>query len=591
VARYPDEAREQVRDAVDFVAIVEGKTELKRSGQRRLTGLCPFHDERSPSFGIDPVEKLYHCFGCGVGGDVFKFVMETEGLGFTEALEVLAERSGVELEPVEEDPQAAERRAHRDRLLALLERTAAYYVRVLWEAREAADARSYLLGRGLTEAALREYRVGYAPSAWDKVLLASRRAGYSTRELWAVGLLRRGQGGEGRVYDAFRGRIMFPLADRRGRVLGFGARAMRDGQGPKYVNSAESEVFTKGRHVYGYELARAAASRAGEVVLAEGYTDVIALRQVGVENAVGLMGTALTDAQAAELKGLARVVLLCLDADAAGQAAMVRAASLIAAAGGEPRVVPLPPGSDPADLVAGPGGAERFRALLERTMPFARFQVERALDGAVVRTAEGRDATLAEVAEVVGPMAPSVLREELVQLTAGRLGLSESLAATVLASRARSGGGAGAGPGGAGGGAATLARPALDSAERTERSFLALCLAMPQAGAERLRAMDLDVSFESERTRRAAAFVRDHADAPSSALPADDPELTALVAELVLRADELEPSAAGLDVEALQLDLARVDREIARARVRGDEVQGLAMERQRIRDRIRHTLH
>ena len=432
MARITDDSRERVRDAVDFVELVGSRTELKRAGVRRYVGLCPFHEERSPSFGIDPVEKLYHCFGCGAGGDVFRFVMETEGLDFGAALESLADRAGIELERDAEDPRAAERRSRRERLLALLERTAAYYVRVLWEAPEAADAREYLLGRGLEEGSLREFRVGYAPSAWDKVLLASRRAGYSEEELRAAGLVQRSK--EGRYYDAFRRRITFPLTDARGRVLGFGARAMGENQGPKYVNTRESEVFTKGRQLFAVDLARAPAGRAGAVVLAEGYTDVIALRQAGIAHAVGLMGTALTEEQAAELGRLAKVVLLCLDADAAGQAAMVRAAGLVAARGNELRVVPLPPGADPADIVAREGGAEEMRALLDRAMPFARFQVERALDRAVISSAEGRDRSLEEVAEVIRPMPQGVLREELVQLTAGRLRLSENLAATVLGS-------------------------------------------------------------------------------------------------------------------------------------------------------------
>jgi len=586
VARYADDSRERVRAAVDFVELVGARTELKRAGARRYTGLCPFHEERSPSFGIDPVEKLYHCFGCGVGGDVFSFVMETEGLDFASALEALAERSGIELERSEEDPRTAERRARRDRLLALLERTATYYVRVLWEAAEAAGAREYLLGRGLTEGALREFRVGYAPSGWDKVLLASRRAGYSEEELRAAGLVQRSR--EGRVYDAFRERIAFPLCDRRGRVLGFGARAMRDNQGPKYVNSRESEVFSKGQQVYAYDLARASASRAGAVILAEGYTDVIALRQAGIEHAVGLMGTALTEAQARELKGLARTVILCLDADAAGQQAMVRAAGLIAGVGCELRVVPLPRGADPADIVAREGGAEAMRALLDAAMPFARFEVERALERAEVRTAEGRDATLTEVAEIVGPMPVSVLREELVQLTAGRLGLSESLTATVLGT----GGRMGAGAGGAGGRAVRPAAAVLDRTDATERSFLASCIAMPAEGARRLAGLDLDSLFTSTLARRAAAHVRDHAAAPASGLSPEDAGLAALIAELVLRADALEPSAATLDLETLQLELAHLEREISAARVSGGErLPGLASERQRVLSEIRHRAH
>lgn len=579
MARYSDESRERVRDAVDFVELVGDRTELRKAGVRRYVGLCPFHDERSPSFGIDPVEKLYHCFGCGEGGDVFKFVMETESLDFGAALEALADRSGVELERETEDPRSAERRTRRERLLALLERTAAFYVRVLWEAEEAATARENLKARGLEEAALRQFRVGYAPSGWDRVLLASRRAGYSEEELRAAGLVTRSK--EGRMYDAFRGRITFPLTDRRGRVLGFGARAMRDNQGPKYVNSRDGEIYRKGRQLFAVDLARVDATRVGSVVLAEGYTDVIALHQAGMHHAVGLMGTALTEDQAVELGQLARTVLLCLDADAAGQEAMVRAAGLVAARGNELRVVPLPAGADPADIVSSDGGGEAMRTLLDQAMPFARFQVERALGRAQIHTAEGRDATLAEVADIVGPMPQSVLREELVQLTAGRLRLSEALTATVLGMRGTA----------QANGVRVESRPSLDRLDRTERSFLALCLAMPDDGARRLAGMDLEALFESLLTRRAAAFVRDHAASPASALPDDDPELAGLIAELVLRADEIEPSGATLDVEALQLELARLDRRIEAARAEGGAVTALAGERQRVRDEIRHKLH
>ena len=170
VPKYTPDSVERVRDAVDMVDLVGAKTELRRSGANRLEGLCPFHDERTPSFGIDPVQKLYHCFGCGVGGDAITFVRETEGVDFSGAIELLADRYGVELEVAEEDPRAAERRQRRERLLELLERTATFYVRMLWESDEAAGAREYLLGRGLEEATLREFRVGYAPSAWDRVL-------------------------------------------------------------------------------------------------------------------------------------------------------------------------------------------------------------------------------------------------------------------------------------------------------------------------------------------------------------------------------------------------------------------------------------
>ncbi len=294
-------------------------------GPARYEGLCPFHDERTPSFGIDPAQKVYYCFGCQASGDVFTFVQETEGVDFKGALELLAERYGVELQREEEDPREAERRKRRERLLELLDRTAAYYERYLWESEEAARAREYLQGRGLGEEILREFRVGYAPSAWDRVLLASRRGGFSEQELYDDGP---GAALEGerpaRTTASARGSCS-RWRTSAGGCSGFGARAMREEQRPKYLNTSDNDVYHKGLHLYGADLARAHATQAGEVILCEGYTDVIALHQAGMRNAVGLMGTALTGEQVGELARMAQTVLLALDADSAGQEAMLRA--------------------------------------------------------------------------------------------------------------------------------------------------------------------------------------------------------------------------------------------------------------------------
>jgi DNA primase len=587
VPRYTSDSRERVRDAIDFVELVNARTELRKSGQRRYTGLCPFHDERTPSFGIDPVEKLYHCFGCGEGGDVFKFVMETEGLDFGSALESLADRAGVELEREEQDPGAAKRDARDSRLLALLERTAAYYVRVLWESGEAADARAYLLGRGLSEGALRQFRVGYSPSAWDTVLNASRRAGYANEEIFAAGLAVRGR--EGRIYDVFRGKVMFPLADRRGRVRGFGARAMRDGQGPKYVNTREGEVFTKGRQLFGVDVARAAAAKAGAVILAEGYTDVIALHQSGFANAVASMGTALTAEQASELGNLASLVLLCLDADAAGQQAAVRAASVLPSRL-ELRVVPLPPGADPADIVGEEGGAERMRTLLDGAVPFARFQVERTLARASGADATARDQVLEEVAAVIRPLAGGIVRDDLVKLASGRLQISPELVESAVRSAPAASAARGSGEPAARR-PANGARQALDRREQSERAFLALCIALPELGEAKLAEADLDAVFTSPLTRLAAERLRGHLQHPASIL-GDEDELSELVPEIVLRAGQLEATPATLELEALQLDLHRLDRELIAARTGAAEgaMSTLAAERQRVLDAIRHRL-
>ena len=656
MARYTQESREKVRDAVDFAELVGARTELRRAGANRLQGLCPFHEERTPSFGIDPVEKLYHCFGCGAGGDVFSFVMETEGLDFATALEWLADRTGVELERDAEDPQDAARRARDDRLYGLLERTAAYYVRVLWESAEAARAREYLLSRGLEEATLREYRVGFSPSRWDRVLVASRSAGFSEEELLATGLAQRSREGRG-LFDRFRGRVMFPLADLRGRVRGFGARAMSPEARPKYLNTSDNALFHKGEIVYGADLARAAAAKAGRVVLVEGYTDVIALRQVGVPEAVCSMGTALTPQQIDVLAKLAPRVLLCQDPDAAGQEAASRGYAGLDhhnknARRTRPldlRIVRLPAGQDPADVVQSSGG-DAMRSLLEAAVPVAHFEVERALDGDRSST-EARDEALSEAAEAIAPLGPSVLRSELIKMVCDRLGVPASLVESVIAdparrraaadaarereraaSRATQGGPPSRGPQGGPSwraphgsfrahgsprdaegydrppideGAAPVfddpgpeagirerngAHQILDRREQTERAFLAYCLALPDEGERRLAEADLEELFAAPMTRRAAEYLRGRVRTPAADLPPGDEPLARLVAELVIRAGQLEATPAKLELEALQLDLLRLDRAIAGARATGEGVRELAVQRQGVLDQIRHKL-
>jgi len=588
--RYTDDSRERVRDAVDFVELVGARTELKAAGQRRMTGLCPFHDERTPSFGIDPVEKLYHCFGCGAGGDLFKFAMETEGLDFAGALEALAERAGVELEREAEDPRDAEKRAGRERLLALLERTAAYYVRVLWESPEAAPARAYLAERGLDEDVLREFRVGFSPRAWDRVIGASRRAGYSEAELLAAGLASRRREGNG-LLDRFRGRIMFPLADPKGHVLGFGARALAADDQPKYLNTSESDLFHKGSLVYGADLARAPAARAGRLVLVEGYTDVIALRQAGIPETVCSMGTALTDRQLDALKRLTPKVLLCQDPDAAGQQAVAKGKDAIRLfneghhlRGFDLRVVRLPAGKDPADVVHGEG-AEAMRALLETSVPVARFEVERALDAGSLGTPEGRDEVLRAVAPIVGRLEPGPLQYDLVQLISNRLQMPESLTSEALRRVPRSNGR----------GSGVAAPPArqmtsVDKREDTERLFLARCLAIKGPGRRALEEMDIDATFALELTRRAAHYLTEHLEHPGQALPEGADDLAHLVAELVIGAGDLAADPTALEIERLQLEKNRLDREIAAAQRAGEPVTALAGERQRVQDEIRHKL-
>ena len=553
MARYTPDSRDRVRDAIDFVELVSTRTELRRAGPRSYEGLCPFHDERTPSFSVEPVEKVYYCFGCQASGDVFTFVQETEGVDFKGAMELLADRAGIELQLEREDPKEAARRARRERLLELLARTASYYERYLWDSSEAVHARSYLEERGLGEEILKAFRVGYAPSAWDRVLLASRRGGFSEAELYETGLAQRSQERSG-LYDRFRARIMFPLADLRGRVLGFGARAMRDGQRPKYLNTSDNDVYHKGRHLYGADLARGHAAKAGEVIVCEGYTDVIALHQAGFRNTVGLMGTALTDEQVGELGRMAQTVLLALDADSAGQEAMLKASRLAARRKLELRVVELPAGTDPAELVQR-GGAQAIEQAVGAAVPFVRFRVERVLESGEDSSPEGRDRMIAELRPVFAMLAPSAMRMELTRLVSGRLGLSEGLAETLLVSgggspqarasaergsqspdgQAQRRGGTGNGPQGTA--VTSRAVRVLSGREDTERAFLALCVAAPEHGQRSLDEVDLDGIFTSELLRRAAEHLKaGHLAQPLRDVDEEDRELVSLLAELTVEA-------------------------------------------------------
>jgi DNA primase len=580
VTRYTDDSRERVREAVDMVALVSARTELRRAGVNSYFGICPFHEERTGSFHVSPDERLYHCFGCQASGDAFKFVMETEGVDFTGALETLAQRFGVELEVEAEDPRAAARRQRRDHLQSLVGRAAVYYARYLWEAREAGDARDYLLGRGLLEETLREFRVGYAPSAWDRMMLASRRAGFTDEELLSVGLAQRSKQRPGQIFDRFRGRIMFPSVDQRGRVVGFGARAMRDAQRPKYLNSAENELYRKREQLFGIDRARGPAARAGRMILVEGYTDVLALHQAGLSNAVGIMGTSLTEEQVGILERVVTVLELCLDADRAGQDAMLRAARLAESRKLELRVVPLPEGTDPADLIERDGG-EALRSLVERSAPFIVFQVERILDRTDTRTAEGRDRALAELRPVLAEQPASVLLEDLLRRVAGRLDLSEKRLGSLIAESGR---------------ARSVAQmpdpssaPAIDEVVRAEREFLVLCVSLPADGERMLVSIDPEQLLTSEPLRRAARHLAGRLASPLADLPRDDEQLATTVADLVARAG----SAGTVSVEALEharllLELGRVERAIRRARGAGSSgISDLAREREQVREQIR----
>ena len=576
MARYTQDSIERLRESADIVALISRKTDLRRVGSR-YTGLCPFHDERTPSFSVDAERGLYHCFGCGLGGDAIRFVMETESLDFPTAVEQLAEDAHVELKREREDPQEEERRRRRERLLALLERTTSFYAATLRDSAEARRARDYLRDRGLSDEVLAGFRVGYAPKAWDRLLTAARRQGFTEDELLAAGLATRGR--NGRIYDRFRERITFPLADARGRVLGFGARAMRDDQGAKYINTAEGEIYHKGRQLFGIDLARPAVAKGGRVIVVEGYTDVLALHGAGIAESVGIMGTAFTQEQMTELArvvGADGTVYLALDADRSGQEAMLRAARMAEEKSVALRVVQLPEGKDPADLVA-ELGTDAVTSRIDEALSVLEFEVGRVLANADLDSPQGKDRALGAARELIAAAPPrSVTRQNLARLVADRLDVpvdyvearSEGRLPTVRHTEAVAPRAAGA--------------PDLSKPETT---YLALCLAAGPGGREELERLE-DEHLTSNLVRRVRDHLLAHFDDPLADLTNDEPQLAAMVSGIALRAEGLRPlEPMALRRSFLNLDLRRIERQMRHARQDDDRTRlgELSGEHQRVK--------
>jgi len=362
VPRISDSSKEAIKAAADLVAVVEERTSLRKQGAR-LVGRCPFHDERTPSFSVNPAEGFYYCFGCHKGGDVISFVQDTQGLDFASALEWLADRFRVPIEYEDVSPEQTARRDRRARLTELLDDAASYYERVLWETEAGSFARDYLKGRGFSEEIARDFRLGYSLPG-NALMRKALAKGFTREELAAAGLARGS-------HDYFQRRLMFPLADVRGRVVGFQARKLYDDDPlrGKYVNTAESELFHKSAVVYGLDKARAAVTKEERAIIVEGNADVIALRQAGFLPVVASMGTALTEQQLRELRRLTTRLWLAFDGDAAGESATLRGMELAVGQGFDVNVVALPAGVDPADDPAG------FEQRLASAEPYVVYRV------------------------------------------------------------------------------------------------------------------------------------------------------------------------------------------------------------------------
>ncbi|MEX2323688.1 MAG: DNA primase [Acidimicrobiia bacterium] len=541
---YRREDIERVRDATDLVELVAEITKVKRSG-RSVMAVCPFHQEKTPSMSVDAARGLYHCFGCGKSGDLFTWVQETQGLDFSDSLELLARRANVTLQ---RDPEAAKRRDRRELLVDATEKAVSFYVERLREGRDAGGARGYLRGRGYDADVVDRFRLGYSPQSGDALVGHLRAHKVPEDVMVTAGLAIRA--GTGRVFDRFRGRIMFPIFDVRGDAVGFGARLL-DGDGPKYLNSPETPIYRKSQLLYGLNWAKGEMVRAGNAVVVEGYTDVIALHLADMPVAVATCGTALGEEHLDLLRRFTERVVLMFDADAAGEGASIRGFDRSVPGDLDLRVASLPVGRDPADVVAA-GEVELLASAVRDSTPLMQTRIEAELarfDYQHDHEAAAR--ALRAAAAIVATHPDRTARTEYARFLANRLvtrsvdevvELVESLHAT----RARSS---------VPGEGAPKPERELTGIEKAERELLRLLLANDPG------VRDIDAAGWFGLPDHAAAFEL-IAPALTGLEPGEPPDLGSL-----LGSDE-SPSAATLRALALlDVPLPQADEVIRRVRV------------------------
>ncbi len=526
MARIKDSSVEAVKGAAEILPLVEDYVRLRKAGGT-YKGLCPFHQERTPSFTVTPARGTFKCFGCGEGGDAISFVEKIEQVDFVGAIEALAKRFGVEIEYEEISPEAENARRRKDRLTQLLERATVFYERMLWDSDQGTLARDYLASRGLNEDVCKTFRLGYAPGG---PTLTRRAAGegYTREELLAAGLANR------RGNDYFSRRIVFPLTDARGTVRGFQARKLHDDDPlqAKYVNSPESDVFKKGDLLYGLDTARMQIAKQDRAVVVEGNTDVLALRQAGFEPVVASMGTALTERQLKELNRLTKRLFLCFDSDAAGQDATLRGMELAVAQGFDVQVVALPKGTDPAD------DPETFERLLKTPASYpvhrVRLEHERARD---------KQSAFASIRTFLASVPDSPERQDALRLAADLLDLPPETQAGLAPAR------------GSSRAAGVVSPRLLDAGARLERGALAGVAAHPKLNRylEELGPEHFD--HDLHRRVRAHLLGQDAADG----------ELTPLLAELYAMADADDITEETAEQMLLRLRERRLQRQLSEA--------------------------
>jgi DNA primase len=414
-----DDIINQIRDRTDIVEIVGQHVSLTKAGQN-LKGLCPFHQEKSPSFTVSPSRQIFHCFGCGAGGNVFTFLTRITGASFPETVRDLGRKVGIEVQEsaVQRGPQAAQ----TGRMEQLNRAAAAWFQQNLREAQGGTEAREYLDRRGIQQATIDRFSIGVAPAEWDGLIKSLTKQGFSQSDLASAGLIIARDNGSG-FYDRFRARVMFTITDLRKRVVGFGGRVLGEGT-PKYLNSPDTALFKKGQTLFALDVAREAVTRTKTVIVVEGYFDAIALHQAGLTHTVATLGTALTPEHIQVLRRFASKVVLLFDPDAAGERAALRGLDLFVNSGLGVKVVTLPAGEDP-DTYVRKEGPESFARLEEQAPSLLDFALEHSLKTAEASTIEGRIRSVDEVLRILQKSEHPIEREERIRLVAERLSINQ----------------------------------------------------------------------------------------------------------------------------------------------------------------------
>ena len=430
----PNEVIEDVRSRFDIVEVVSSYIDLHKSG-KNYVGFCPFHSEKNPSFTVSPEKQIFYCFGCQKGGNLFAFIMQMEGCNFPEAVRLLAERSGININPFFTSPAEQRERENREILFNMYSLSQKYYQDLLWKSSEGKLALNYLLKRGITKQTILDFGLGYALQGWEGLTGELRKRNFDLQMAVKAGLIR--EKSPDRFYDYFRGRLIFPIKDLQGREIAFGGRIIGRGE-PKYLNTPETSLFNKRRILYGLQRALPEIRKEKEAILVEGYMDVITLHQHGIRETLGLMGTALTEKQFSLLRGRVDRIILAFDADTGGETAALRGLELLKNEGCQVRVAQLPSGEDPADFVREHGG----KAFREEILQPARFLTDYRLSLSKRRhnleEEEGRINYWKEAREILGDLQETLEREEYLKKTAGEINVSLEVLREDLENKIRS---------------------------------------------------------------------------------------------------------------------------------------------------------